>query len=70
MFYFFFNTTGEKYVKEDVMTAFGGMWMATLTLVPVGIFLTYKAMHDSHLFNKEYYFRAGRKIKNFFITRQ
>lgn len=66
MFYFFFNTTGEKYVKEDVMTAFGGMWMATLTLVPVGIFLTYKAMHDSHLFNKEYYFRAGRKIKNLF----
>jgi lipopolysaccharide export system permease protein len=66
MFYFFFNTTGEKYVKEDVMTAFGGMWMATMTLIPVGIFLTYKAMHDSHLFNKEYYFRAGRKIKRFF----
>jgi lipopolysaccharide export system permease protein len=66
MFYFFFNTTGEKYVKEDVMTAFGGMWMATLTLVPVGIFLTYKAMHDSHLFNKEYYFRAGRRLKSFF----
>jgi lipopolysaccharide export system permease protein len=66
MFYFFFNTTGEKYVKEDVMTAFGGMWMATMTLIPVGIFLTYKAMHDSHLFNKEYYYRAGRKIKKFF----
>lgn len=63
MFYFFFNTTGEKYVKENVMTAFGGMWMATLTLIPVGIFLTYKAMHDSQLFNKEFYFRMGRKIR-------
>lgn len=65
MFYFFFNTTGEKYVKENVMTAFGGMWMATITLIPVGIFLTYKAMHDSQLFNKEFYFRLGRKLKGF-----
>lgn len=66
MFYFFFNTTGEKYVKEDVMSAFGGMWMATLTLVPVGIFLTYKAMHDSQVLNKEFYFRMGRRIQKYF----
>lgn len=66
MFYFFFNTTGEKYVKENVMTAFAGMWMATLTLIPVGIFLTYKAMHDSQLFNKEFYFRIGRKLRGYF----
>ena len=60
------NTTGEKYVKENVMSAFGGMWMATMTLVPVGLFLTYKAMHDSQLFNKEFYFRTGRRIKKYF----
>lgn len=65
MFYFFFNTTGEKYVKENVMTAFGGMWMATITLVPVGIFLTYKAMHDSQIFNREFYFRIGRRVNKF-----
>jgi lipopolysaccharide export system permease protein len=63
MFFFFFNTAGEKYVKENVMTAFGGMWMATLFLLPVGIFLTYKAMHDSNLMNREFYFRVWRKIK-------
>ncbi|HLF45334.1 MAG TPA: LptF/LptG family permease [Chitinophagaceae bacterium] len=66
MFFFFFNTTGEKYVKENVMTPFGGMWMATITMVPVGIFLTYKAMHDSQLLNKEFYFRIGRKIRKYF----
>ncbi|HEV8270582.1 MAG TPA: LptF/LptG family permease [Chitinophagaceae bacterium] len=66
MFFFFFNTSGEKYAKENVMTAFGGMWMATLFLLPVGIFLTYKAMHDSNLMNKEFYFRSWRKIKAFF----
>jgi lipopolysaccharide export system permease protein len=66
MFFFFFNTSGEKYAKENVMTAFGGMWMATLVLLPVGIFLTYKAMHDSNLMNKEFYFRNWRKIKSIF----
>jgi len=66
MFFFFFNTTGEKYAKENVMTAFGGMWMATLFLLPIGIFLTYKAMHDSNLMNKEFYFRSWRKIKVLF----
>ena len=66
MFFFFFNTTGEKYAKENVMTTFGGMWMATFVLLPVGIFLTYKAMHDSNLMNKEFYFRSWRKIKNLF----
>jgi lipopolysaccharide export system permease protein len=66
MFFFFFNTSGEKYAKENVMSAFGGMWMATMFLLPVGIFLTYKAMHDSNLMNKEFYFRSWRKIKALF----
>lgn len=66
MFFFFFNTSGEKYAKENVMSAFGGMWMATLFLLPVGIFLTYKAMRDSSLMNKESYFRGLRKIKAIF----
>jgi lipopolysaccharide export system permease protein len=48
------------------MTAFGGMWMATLFLLPIGIFLTYKAMRDSNLMNKEFYFRSWRKIKTVF----
>ena len=66
MFFFFFNTSGEKYAKENVMTPFGGMWMATFCLLPVGIFLTYKAMHDSNLMNREYYFRSWRKIRSLF----
>jgi lipopolysaccharide export system permease protein len=66
MFFFFFNTAGEKYAKENVMSVWGGMWMATMVLVPVGIFLTYKAMHDSNLMNREFYFRMGRKVRAFF----
>jgi lipopolysaccharide export system permease protein len=66
LFFFFFNTAGEKYAKENVMTPFGGLWMATFSLLPVGIFLTYKAMHDSNLMNKESYFRTWRKIRSLF----
>jgi lipopolysaccharide export system permease protein len=45
------------------MSPFAGMWLATFILVPVGIFLTYKALHDSQLFNKEWYFRFSRFLK-------
>jgi lipopolysaccharide export system permease protein len=38
------------------------MWMATYVLLPLGIFLTYKAMNDSQLFNKEFYYRFFRKF--------
>jgi lipopolysaccharide export system permease protein len=38
------------------------MWMATFVLLPVGIFLTYKAMSDSQLFNKEFYYRMLKKF--------
>ena len=60
-----FNTFGEKFVKEDVMSPFGGMWLSTAILIPFGLFLTYKAMRDSQLFNKEYYLRAINKIKRY-----
>lgn len=60
MLFYFSTTTGEKFAKENSLTPFTGMWMATFILLPIGIFLTYKAMHDSHLFNKEYYRRAAR----------
>lgn len=40
--------------------------MATFILLPLGIFLTYKAMHDSQLLNKEFYYRIIRKIRAYF----
>lgn len=63
MLFYFISNTGEKFAKEGAWNAFSGMWLSTFVLVPVGIFLTYKAMHDSQLFNKEYYFRVWRKFQ-------
>lgn len=64
--FFLLNNFGKQFVKEDILQPLAGMWMATFILVPVGIFLTYKAMHDSQLMNKEFYFRIFRKLKAFF----
>ncbi len=57
---------GEKFVKESIMSPFFGMWLAVLVLIPVGVFLTYKAMHDSQLFNKEFYNRTYNRVKRLF----
>ncbi len=57
------NMFGEKFVKEEITSPFTGMWLAIFVLIPVGIFLTYKAMHDSQLFNKEFYYRAFKNVR-------
>lgn len=56
------NTFGEKFAKEGESSIFFGMWFSAMVLTPIGIFLTYKAMHDSQLFNKEFYFRFFKRI--------
>ena len=64
--FFLLNNFGRKFVKEDVMSPIAGMWLATAVLTPIGLFLIYKALHDSQLFNKEFYFRASRGLAEFF----
>lgn len=64
--FFLLNNFGKKFVREDVLQPVSGIWMATMVLLPIGIFLTYKAMHDSQLFNKESYFRAFKKFRGLF----
>ena len=63
--FFLLNNFGKKFVKEDVLQPAAGMWLATAVLLPIGFFLIYKALHDSQLFNKEFYYRAFRAIRKF-----
>lgn len=64
--FFFISTTGEKSSREGSMDPSFGMWLSTIFLTPIGIFLIYKAMHDSQLFNKEFYTRAARNVRKAF----
>ncbi len=62
------NTFGEKFVKGGVLSPFTGMWLSSAVLIPIGFFLTYKAMKDSQLFNQEYYYRSFKKLQIFLGT--
>ena len=62
------NMFGEKFAKEGITSPGAGMWLAVIVLTPLGIFLTYKAMHDSQLFNKEFYHRIFKKVQPLFKT--
>lgn len=57
------SITGEKSAREGIITAFGGMWMAPFILLPLGIFLTYKASRDSTLFDIQAYLDIFKKFK-------
>jgi lipopolysaccharide export system permease protein len=64
MVFYFTSNTGEKAAKEGTMNPIVGMWLSTMLLTPIGLFLTYKAMRDSHLFNKEFYYRFWKKLRS------
>jgi lipopolysaccharide export system permease protein len=60
--YHMVSITGEKLAREAVATPFWGMWLSSAVLLPIGIFLTYKATRDSALFDSGAYVRFFRKI--------
>jgi len=63
--YYIISVSAEKLVKEDIVNTFAGMWAACLILLPIGIFLTWKATTDSSIFNTELYIHFFRSIKDY-----
>ena len=61
--FFLLNNFGEKLAKSGQWSVYAGMWLSSFFLIPVGLFLTYKAMRDSQLFNQEFYHRFLQPIK-------
>jgi lipopolysaccharide export system permease protein len=57
------NMFGEKFVKDEILSPLMGMWLSILVLAPLGALLTYKAIHDSQLFNKEFYYRFLKTLR-------
>lgn len=55
--YYIIDNTGYKMAREGLWTAAEGMWLSSAILLPIGIFLTYKAAVDATIFNKEAYIR-------------
>lgn len=67
LLYYIISLTTEKFVRESVLSAFAGMWTSSFLIIPLGIFLTYKASTDSVIMNIETYFsffkRIGARLK-------
>ncbi|HEX7493032.1 MAG TPA: LptF/LptG family permease, partial [Bacteroidales bacterium] len=63
--YYVVSISGQKLAEEDVIGIFAGMWAASYILLPIGIFLTYKATTDSVILNIDTYLMFFKKVKDF-----
>ena len=62
LIYYIISTIGEKSVKDGNMPPILGMWISIFLLTPIGLFLSYKAITDSTLFDMELYKRFFNKL--------
>jgi lipopolysaccharide export system permease protein len=62
LIYYILSITGEKFAKEGMWSVWSGMWLSSLALLPVGLFLTYKATTDSKIFEWEFYLRPLKRL--------
>lgn len=53
--YYIIDNTGFKMAREGIWQPWAGMWLSTFILLPLGIFVTWKAMNDSSVFNADLY---------------
>lgn len=60
--YYIIDNTGYKMAREALWPCWAGMWLSSFVLLPIGIFLTYKAATDSPLFNPEAWERAWKRL--------
>jgi lipopolysaccharide export system permease protein len=59
------SLSGEKLVEENLVSTTAGVWASTYILLPIGLFLTYKASHDSVMMNIDTYLAFYKKIKDY-----
>jgi lipopolysaccharide export system permease protein len=62
--YYVISISGQKLAEEDVIGTFAGMWASSYILLPIGIFLTYKATTDSVILNIDTYLMFFKKVKD------
>lgn len=63
--YYALSIFGEKIAKGSVVPVSFGMWLSTLIIIPLCIFLTRKATTDSAVLSAEEYMKWIANLKNF-----
>ena len=62
--YYIIDITGVKIARELIWNPAAGMWLSSFVLLPLGIFLSYKASTDSVIMNSDFYIETIKKILN------
>lgn len=63
--YYIVENVGYKMTRDGVWAHWFGMWFSSFILLPIGVFLTYKAMNDSVIMNADTYVNFFKRL--FFI---
>lgn len=62
LIYYIIDNTGYKMARDGRWPVYIGMWLSTAILLPVGAYVTWKAMNDSSVFDKDRYVRWFRRV--------
>lgn len=61
--YYIVDNTGYKMAREALWPCWAGMWLSSFVLLPIGVFLTYKAATDSAIFRPEVWMQTWQNVK-------
>lgn len=62
IFYYIIDNFGYRQARDGKIPVFEGVWLSSIILLPLGIFVTYKAVKDSTVFNADSYMRLFRTL--------
>lgn len=63
IFYYIIDNTGFKFARDGKTAVWEGVWLSSFVLLPLGVFLTYKAMRDSAVLNIDAYKNFFRRLR-------
>ena len=69
IFYYIIDNAGYKMARDGRLEVWEGIWASSIVLLPLGIFLTYKAVNDSSVFKPEVYIDLIKKLTGRSIIR-
>lgn len=70
IFYYIIENTGYKMGRDGRWPVWQGIWLSSAILLPLGVFLTYKAVNDSAVFNPDAWRIFFRRLTGMHVTRK
>ena len=67
--YYIISISGEKLAKEGTWDSLLGMWISSIVLAPIAVYLTYKATNDSALLDVDWYIGRYKHYKEVLLAR-